>query len=444
MAHQKPQTFGSLGALAIFRSTPDSQPHQAADSLRRRCSVALTAKPRLSLKRVSLAPADCQAAALAGRSDAAINTTTMAALGWERYHLSIIETMAESNKEQIGSLGWDGPLAAISQTRVNLADYFKETVAVVTNPAIDRERERAQFSTTVILGARPDIGAASTDFFVQLDIPLLLGGHPDLGSLDDMRAVAQKHGTMTLEDLVETFGDRVALLSTSAALDESIQAALERLQAEAVAAVVDGVACIVLDDTEVYGGGRLWIDPLLVVAALDRALREAGYLPNLRRQVGIVLRSGAMRDLHDVVLAFGLGANALVPYALYAVGLDIAPRAPREAARFRRSHQATQQHHHRARRPASRKSPRPLAATNCAATDSPLARLAWRRRLPKSSARPTTSALRSAARPGQTLQADAEARAAELRGKVKNKLDNPDRLYPEDVEEDRGHRARRH
>ncbi len=73
----------------------------------------------------------------------------MAALGWERYHLSVIETMAELNKEQIGSLGWDGPLAAISQTRVNLADYFKETVAVVTNPAIDRERERAQFSTSV-------------------------------------------------------------------------------------------------------------------------------------------------------------------------------------------------------------------------------------------------------------------------------------------------------
>ena len=104
------------------------------------------------------------------------------------------------------------------------------------------------------------------------------------------------------------------------------------------------IACIILDDTDVYGGERLWIDPLLAVASVDRALREAGYLPNLRRQVGIVLRSGALRDLHDVVLALGLGANALVPYALYAVGLDIAPRAPREPLASEDVDQAPEQH----------------------------------------------------------------------------------------------------
>ena len=65
---------------------------------------------------------------------ASINTKTMAALGWERYHVSLIESVIENKKEQIGSLGWDGPLAAMALTRSNLTDYFKETVAVVTNP----------------------------------------------------------------------------------------------------------------------------------------------------------------------------------------------------------------------------------------------------------------------------------------------------------------------
>ncbi|MEO8396443.1 MAG: glutamate synthase central domain-containing protein, partial [Chloroflexota bacterium] len=416
----KLQTFGSLGA-SIFRSAQPSKPNggrpvpvPAGNS-----GVAAVAEAVA----VAANPLPWQAVATA------INTTSMAAFGWERYHLSVIETMAESTKEQIGSLGWDGPLAAISQTRVNLSDYFKETVAVVTNPAIDRERERAQFSTTVILGARPEIGAASHDFFVQLEIPLLLGGHPDLGSADDMRAIAEKQGTMTIEDLVETFGDRIVFLSTSAALDESVPAALERLQAEAVSAVMDGAACIVLDDTDVFKGERLWVDPLLVVASVDRALREADTLPNLRRQVGLVLRSAAMRDLHDVVLALGLGANALVPYALYAVGLGIAPRAPREVLGSEEvvkllnstitalvtgiQKVTSTMGCHELRGYGQTFSSVGLAPSIAEVFGTP--------NYFGSEERGTTWA---------TVQADIEARAAEFAGKVKNKLDNPDRLYP--------------
>ncbi|MFN8529943.1 MAG: glutamate synthase central domain-containing protein [Anaerolineae bacterium] len=242
-----------------------------------------------------------------------LNTTVLAALGWERYHLNVIETMAEVNKEQVGSLGWDGPLAAFSQTRVNMADYFKETVAVVTNPAIDRERERAQFSTAVYLGVRPGVNAPNMngETLLKLGIPLLIGGHPSLGS-EELRAIAQKHGTYTLDDVIAHFGDRTVILSMSAALEESIPDALARLQNEAVEAVRAGYQLIVLDDTEALNGQRLWLDPLLVTASLDTALRRAPDAPNLRRRAGIVVRSGAIRDLHDIAVCIGLGANALV------------------------------------------------------------------------------------------------------------------------------------
>ncbi|MCC6805743.1 MAG: glutamate synthase, partial [Anaerolineae bacterium] len=359
----------------------------------------------------------------------AMNTTSMAALGWERYHLSVVETMAETNKEQVGSLGWDGPLAAFSHTRVNLADYFKETVAVVTNPAIDRERERAQFSSTVILGVRPEIGVAAEDLFVQLEIPLLLGGHPDLGAAEDMRNVAARQGTKTLEDLVETFGSRLIFLSTSAAVGEDIPSALERIQTDAVAAVMDGVACIVLDDTDVYTGDRLWIDPLLVVSSVDRALREAGYLPNLRRQVGIVLRSAAIRDLHDVVLALGLGANALVPYALYAVGLGIAPRAPREPLSseevIKRLNNTVSALVNGIQKVASTIGCHEVRGYGQSFSSVGLA--------PSVADVFGTANYFGSEERGTTwvnLAADAEDRAAELRGEVKNKMENPDRLYP--------------
>ncbi|HEX2620355.1 MAG TPA: glutamate synthase central domain-containing protein, partial [Phototrophicaceae bacterium] len=146
-----------------------------------------------------------------------INSNTMAALGWERYHTNVIETISEDGKEQIGSLGWDGPLGALSKNRINVSDYFKETVAVVTNPAIDRERESAQFSTRVVIGIRPPVGMLPQDqrsivvgsqrnvnlsdangdaTVIQLDTPLLLGGHPDLGSIEALRAAAKKRGTL--------------------------------------------------------------------------------------------------------------------------------------------------------------------------------------------------------------------------------------------------------
>src|SRR5690606_5941603 len=121
-----------------------------------------------------------------------------------------VESIAESSKEQIGSLGWDGPIAPLSLTRVNIADYFKETVAVVTNPAIDRERELAQFSTQVLLGVRPEVGQITSNehILIQLETPLLLGGHPDLGTEEAMQIIANQHGTMTLEDVIESFDGR--------------------------------------------------------------------------------------------------------------------------------------------------------------------------------------------------------------------------------------------
>ncbi|RMG83972.1 MAG: glutamate synthase, partial [Chloroflexi bacterium] len=121
-----------------------------------------------------------------------------------------------------------------------------------------------------------------------------------------------------------------ATISMSALEDETIDAAIERIQAEAVAAVRAGVICLLLDDTPLYDGEQLWVDPLLITAAVDRVLRQSEDLGNLRRRVGIIVRSGAIRDLHDVAMLVSLGADAVLPYALYAVAIGIAPKAPKE------------------------------------------------------------------------------------------------------------------
>ena len=75
--------------------------------------------------------------------------------------MDYVEALCKTGNEPIGSLGYDGPLAALSPEKQSLADYFKEAVAVVTNPAMDREREMEHFSTRMTLGARPGLSAGS-------------------------------------------------------------------------------------------------------------------------------------------------------------------------------------------------------------------------------------------------------------------------------------------
>ncbi len=120
----------------------------------------------------------------------------LAGFGWQRDDVKLVQQMASNGSEPVGSLGYDGPLAALSPERQNLADYFKETVAVVTNPAIDREREMEHFSTRSVLGRRPAADAAGEDTgTIEVAFPVILGGHHDMAPLSDRtyRRIAREH-----------------------------------------------------------------------------------------------------------------------------------------------------------------------------------------------------------------------------------------------------------
>jgi glutamate synthase (NADPH/NADH) large chain len=363
-----------------------------------------------------------------------LNAAAMSALGWERYHISLVETMAESGKEQIGSLGWDGSLAAMSQTRVNLADYFKETVAVVTNPAIDREREQSQFSTRTLIGTRPGIGKkrSAEDLLVQLETPLITGGMPDLGDDMLMQSIANQHGTMTIEHILEIFGDKSLVLDIATHQDETVEKAVERLQKEAKNAVLEGVQCLVLDDSVLMQGNNLWLDPLLVTAAIDRTLRESDdseQQGNLRRRVGIVLRSGSLRDLHDMVLCISLGANAILPYGVYAVAAGIAPKGGSNPPEPEHVSQTIS----KAISALTKGIEKVTSTVGChelRGYGQSFSAIGLARGI--ADLLGVTNYFGSEAR-GLTwtsLQADAEERASEMRGDVKARLKNPDRFYP--------------
>ncbi|MFL7867215.1 MAG: glutamate synthase central domain-containing protein, partial [Anaerolineales bacterium] len=249
------------------------------------------------------------------------------ACGWNMEHIQDINDLVKNGKG-VSSLGYDGPLAAISRGRTNLADYFKETVAVVTNPAIDRDREMEVFSTSSLFGACPSIGSAPEpdDRLLTLKIPLLTGGHPSLGSVEESQALAEKFGTLSIEQIIEAFNGKTAWISLSVRPDEDVRGAVNRIGEEAVAHVCSGAQCLIVDDSDLLTGENDlgWLDPLLAVSRIDQMIRNANRKKgnNLRRKVGVAVRSASIRTLHDIALLIGFGADAVCPYAMFASALD--------------------------------------------------------------------------------------------------------------------------
>lgn len=361
----------------------------------------------------------------------AVNAAVMSGFGWERYHVEIVKSLSENAKEQIGSLGWDGPLAALSNTRVNLADFYKETVAVVTNPSIDREREQAQFSSQVLVGSRPEIAAGRDDSetLIRLEIPFLLEALPDFEDAGLVREIASRFGTMVIEDLVDIFAGKVSFLSMGCPTDSTIDQAVKTLQDKAIKAVLQGTQCIILNDSKIASGEELFIDPLLAIAAVDKALRQADFSPNPRRKVGLVVRSGALRDLHDLALCISLGANAVLPYALYAVSLGTAPRGRRTVL--------TPEHVEtclgnalKAIHAGLQKITSTIGCHELRGYGHSFSSVGLSRNLASLLGTPNYFGSTGRGLTWTSLYNDAEERAQEFRGQVRARLKNPERFYP--------------
>ena len=230
--------------------------------------------------------------------------------------------MAQSGQEPIASLGYDGPLAPLSSPRQNLSDYFKEQVAVVTNPAIDREREAEHFSTRVYLGPRPALRGAARPA-VELEVPLLTGGRREAKTTSATGTLGRESGTCTLEALLALFRRARPLpdpLLHPRARRNGRRRPWKGFGRGAVALFRGAAGCCCWTTAQPFPAPRHFLDPCLAVAVLHKALKrchDARQDESLRRQTSLVVRSGALRNLHDLIFALGMGADALCPYLMW-------------------------------------------------------------------------------------------------------------------------------
>ena len=263
----------------------------------------------------------------------------LASAGWIKDDKQQIQFHADRGAEPIGSLGWDGPLGPLSPVPVPLSDYLQETVAVVTNPAIDREREVEHFSTRVVLGRRPPIEGVETDApqRCELRVPIILGAmRPGVEvSLPELRRVAAGQGVAVMEDVHAAWAERYVRLPLYFPCDHTMAEHVQRLREAAVDAVQAGAEILVLEDRLATPAHRV-CDPHVAVAVVDKALRETPGADGaaLRRQVSIVLKAAGIRNVHDVVVAVGFGADALCPYAMVEQAVNGSPEPEAAAGRL--------------------------------------------------------------------------------------------------------------
>jgi glutamate synthase (NADPH/NADH) large chain len=237
------------------------------------------------------------------------------AFGYTQEDIKFLMTpMAVTGQEAIGSMGADNPVAVLSNKSKPLANYFKQNFAQVTNPPIDPIREELVMSLVSLIGPRPNLlGHESAGEHMRLEV-----SQPILTNTDIERI---RH----IEDhTAGAFRTRTIDMCYSASEGaEGMEAALTSICQQAEKAVGDGFNILILSDrgTDV---DHIAIPALLATSAVHHHLVRTG----LRTASGLVIETGAAREVHQFATLAGYGAEAINPYLAFETLISIRDRLP--------------------------------------------------------------------------------------------------------------------
>lgn len=235
------------------------------------------------------------------------NITTL----WKTYGYTeevirtVILPMAEKGEEPVISMGFDSPLAVLSNKNQSLFTFFKQQFAQVTNPPIDAIREKIVVSTSVYLGGDGNFTVDGADNCVKVKIDSPVLSSQDFAKLAQLTDARYSSTTLsTVYDLVEPSQNR-------------LQRALENLFKAAEKAVDKGSKIIILSDRGVKEGQSA-IPILLAVSGLNNYMVVKGKAS----QFSIVVDTAEATEVHHFATLVGYGAAAIHPYGAYATLAD--------------------------------------------------------------------------------------------------------------------------
>ena len=159
--------------------------------------------------------------------------------------------MARTGGEALGSMGTDTPIAVLSDRPRLLFDYFPQLFAQVTNPPLDAIREELVTSLSSTIGAEGNLLEPGPESCVQVELPFPIIDNDELAKLIHIHHDGDRpeFAAAVLSGLYQVAGGGRAL-----------REALDRVRAEASAAIAEGKRILVLSDRD--SSAELGADPV--------------------------------------------------------------------------------------------------------------------------------------------------------------------------------------
>ncbi|MCA1295666.1 glutamate synthase large subunit [Paenibacillus sp. alder61] len=211
----------------------------------------------------------------------------------------VFEPMALTGAEGIVSMGYDAPLAVLSDRPQRLYNYFKQMFAQVTNPPIDAIREELVTSTATMIGPERNLLKPEPESCRQIRLETPILSNEEFAKLRHIRRPGFK--AMTIPILFPA--DQGA---------EGLRQALDTLCEAADRVIAKGHNILILSDRGVDAENAA-IPALLAVSSLHHHLIRQ----ETRTKVSILLESGEPREVHHFALLLGYGVNAVNPYLAF-------------------------------------------------------------------------------------------------------------------------------
>jgi len=208
----------------------------------------------------------------------------------------VIGAMAADGKEPIHSMGYDSPLAVLSNHSQLLYSYFKQLFAQVTNPPIDAIREQFVTSSLTFLGNEENLLEAKAQSCrrLKLDTPII--SNQELAKIREYNTEPFKAKTFPI-------------LFPADNRENALERALEQLFKNVEKAIASGVPLIILSDKGI-NKDLAAIPAMLALSGLHHYLISKG----IRTQASIIVETGEARDVHQLSMLVGYGADAINPY----------------------------------------------------------------------------------------------------------------------------------
>ncbi len=208
---------------------------------------------------------------------------------------SILHPMIEDQKEAIGSMGDDTPIAVLSSKFRPLSNFFRQNFSQVTNPPIDSLRESRVMSLNTRFGNLENI---LDDRLTEQKSYVLEG--PVLSNSQ-------------FKKLFETFGDE-SVEKIDCTFDKNdkelnLKSEIERIRSESEFSVRAGKKHLIISDENI-SKDRISVPIILAVGAVQSHLVKKG----LRKFTSINVRSSECLDTHYYAVLIGVGATTVNAY----------------------------------------------------------------------------------------------------------------------------------